>query len=325
VTTFEEIFDIPALKQAIPVQSTEDFVRDSAEHLSIPLPFQEGNAFAEHSGQELRKKWKQWLFKNSEVPKDWNPYETLICFPDMERSDPERLSDQYIDGRRLVEFTPRMNAAPILYFPNNPECRFLGPVATMLASNNDEFPRLTRRLIKHHIRYHPDIFAIAGELISLLGAYQYTAVHIRRNDFQYEQARTQAEETWNNIHELLPEELPVYIATDETDEVFREVFRHKRTALFWDDLMQQYSGPGFPEKLIGPIEQLICAGANRFVGTDLSTFSSYIVRLRGYTRAPDMASYYHTERYTAPKAEPELGHHNGRDYLRENPLYWLDC
>lgn len=325
VTAFDEIFDIPALREVIPVQSTEDFIRESAEHLSIPATFQQEDAFTEGGGQDLWKQWKQWLFENAEVPKGWNPHETLICFPDIERTDVERLHDQYVDGRKLIEFTPWMNAAPVIYFPSDSEYRFLGPVATMLASADDELPRLTRRFIKHHIRYHPRIFTIASELISSLGLYQYTAVHIRRNDFQYKQTRTQAEETCNNIHELLSDDFPVYIATDEADDDFRDVFRLKRTVFFWDDLMQKYSGPDFPEKLIGPIEQLICVGANRFVGTDLSTFSSYIVRLRGYTRAPDMASYYHTERYTAPEAEPDLDHHKGRDYLRENPLYWLDC
>lgn len=326
VTDFGDIFDIPALQEVIPVQTTEEFIRESAKHLSIPASFQEGDAFnAEFGGQEIRKQWKQWLSDNAEVPKGWKPYETLICFPDKERTDIEELSDQYVDGRELVEFTPRMNAAPVIYYPSNAEDRSLGPVATMLASDHDELPRLTRRLIKHHIRYHPNIFAIASEIISSLGPYQYTAVHIRRNDFQYKQARTRAEETWNNTHKLFTDELPVYIATDEVDKDFREVFRLKKTVFFWDDIMQGYSGTDFPEKLIGPVEQLICVGASRFIGTDLSTFSSYIVRLRGYTRAPDMASYYHTERYTAPKVEPDIDHHKGRDYLRENPLFWLDC
>lgn len=326
VTAFEDIFDIPALEQVIPVLSTEDFIQESKNHLSIPDIFLEEKAFdPECGGQDLCRQWKQWLYENAEVPEGWNPYETLICFPDKERIDIEGLSERYVDGRELIEFTPWTSAAPVIHYPSNKEYRFLGPVATMLACDDDELPRLTRRLIKHHVRYHPRIFEVAGEFVSRLGLHQYTALHVRRNDFQYKQTRTQADEIWDNTHVLLRDDLPVYMATDEVDDIFRDVFRLKKNVLFWDDLMRQYNGPDFPEKLIGPIEQVICVGANRFVGTDLSTFSSYIVRLRGYTRAPDMASYYHNERYVAPKPEPDLDHHRGRDYLRENPLFWLDC
>ena len=89
--------------------------------------------------------------------------------------------------------------------------------------------------------------------------------------------------------------------------------------------MGKYNGPAIPEKYVGPVEQLICVCASRFVGTDLSTFSSYIVRLRGYTKAPDTASYYHSETYAGPQAAPAIDGFKGRGYLQENPLFWLDC
>ncbi len=34
--------------------------------------------------------------------------------------------------------------------------------------------------------------------------------------------------------------------------------------------------------ILGMIEQIVCAAADIFVGTPLSTFTSYITRLRGY-------------------------------------------
>jgi hypothetical protein len=95
--------------------------------------------------------------------------------------------------------------------------------------------------------------------------------------------------------------------------------------LTWDDVTRAVGGNLPPEKYIGPIEQLICTGARRFIGTDLSTFSSYIVRLRGYTRAPDMASYFHNQPCLRAIQEPGDEKVPGRTYLTENPLYWLDC
>ena len=325
-TDIAEIFDMDALRQAIPVQTTDEFTRESAEHLSIPGNFGPLNVSDPDNGErDPWLEWRQWLLDNAEVMDGWNPHETLICYPDISSVDIDCVSERYVDRRRLVEFTPWINAAPLIHFPSNNKQRSLGPVATMLVSADGRLPRLARRLIKHHVRYCREIFELASELISMLPFHQYSALHIRRNDFQYKEARTQAVASWNNIRNLLEDEAPTYIATDEVDEGFRDVFRSKKTVLFWEDLMQQYAGPAIPEKYVGPIEQLICAGARRFVGTDLSTFSTYIVRLRGYTRAPDMAAYYHTQSYSGPQREQDPDQCNGREYLRENPLFWLDC
>lgn len=322
-TDIAEIFDIPAMQEALRVQTAEGFIQEAAGHLSIPDEFRVDNVF--HRDKGAADRWRQWLLDNADVPRDWNPYDRLICFPDVSSADTSSVSERYVDGRQFVELTPWLNAAPLIHLPSNSEYRFLGPVATMLLSVDDRLPRIARRLIKHHIRYHPQIFEIASDLISRLGLHQYSALHIRRNDFQYTEARAQALATWSNLKDLLADPTPTYIATDETDDAFRGVFRSNTTVVFWDDLIREYAGPAVPEKYVGPVEQLLCAGASRFVGTDLSTFSAYIVRLRGYTRAPDTAAYYHTERYSGPGAEPDPDDFKGREYLRENPMFWLDC
>jgi hypothetical protein len=195
----------------------------------------------------------------------------------------------------------------------------------MLASTDLQLARLTRRLIKHHIRWHPRIFELASGYVEHLTPYRYDAIHIRRNDFQYEQTRTAGKNTWANICDLLEDDYPLYVATDEPDGSFLDFLRCRKRILTWDDVVAGVDGCKPPEKYMGPIEQLICAGARQFIGTDLSTFSSYIVRLRGYTRAPDMASYFHNQPCSITGSEPDGGAVPGRTYLTENPLYWLDC
>lgn len=57
---------------------------------------------------------------------------------------------------------------------------------------------------------------------------------------------------------------------------------------------------GLNENYVGMVEQLICANAHTFIGTPLSTFTSYITRMRGHIndtahlRAPGIygRSYY---------------------------------
>jgi len=322
-TSFSELFDIPAMRDVVPVITTEEFIAEAHRHLEIPKAFRDPDFFI---ASESHQRWRHWLMENAEVMQGWNPYATLICLPDIDRVRSEcDLPQYYIDGREMIEFSPRSQAAPLLYFPSDGKHRSLGPVATMLAATDPRLARLTRRLIKHHIRWHPDIFALASRYVEQLTPYGYDAIHIRRNDFQYQQTRRAAKEIWHNVSGLLNDDRPLYIATDETDEEFLDIFRSHKKVMTWNDLPPAVDDRTPPEKYTGPIEQLICAGARRFIGNHLSTFSTYIVRLRGYTRAPDMASYYHHQPCSLAGVEPDDEPVPGRTYLTENPLYWLDC
>jgi hypothetical protein len=326
-TSFSDLFDIPALREVVPVITTAEFVTEAGRHLGIPDEFRPPDVFSESvPAGDGHRRWKRWLLDNAEAMKGWNPHDTLICMPDIDQVRSEcDLPEHYVDRRRMIEFTPWTRAAPLLHFPCDEAHRSLGPVATMLAATDRRLAPLTRRLIKHHIRWHPRIFELASRYVEYLKLYRYDAVHIRRNDFQYKQTRTAAEDTWRNVSGLLDNDLPLYVATDEPDGEFLDCFRSRKRVLTWDDITRAVGGCLPPEKYAGPIEQLICAGARRFIGTDLSTFSSYIVRLRGYIRAPDMASYFHNRACSPTGPEPDDALVPGRTYLTENPLYWLNC
>ena len=77
-------------------------------------------------------------------------------------------------------------------------------------------------------------------------------------------------------------------------------------------------------KVIGLIEQVICAGGRTFFGTKHSTFSSYIFRLRGYVGAPDTVQRWHNVRYSGALeldvlSEPKP---DGESYMQEDPSMW---
>jgi hypothetical protein len=152
-------------------------------------------------------------------------------------------------------------------------------------------------------------------------------MHVRRNDFQYTETQIGTELICDNVCLLFDENLPIYIATDEDrEEIFNElaIGLNAPRILNWKDVEAVIKEP-IPYAWIGPLEQIICAAARRFVGTDLSTFTSYINRLRGYMLATDQNLYFHSETYSELPEPTLVEHFRGRDYLRENPLFWIAC
>jgi hypothetical protein len=322
-TEFDDIYNIQALAKAIPVISTEQFIQIASSHLEIPKEFQNSEAFnGENNGA-----WRDWLLESAEIP-GWNPYDTVICMPNIKAAMVgPHMDDAYLDGRTPVEFSAWMNAAPVLYFPSTKKYRSLGPVATMLAGSDDTNPILARRLLKHHIRYSDEIFGLANKIINALGLDYYDSIQIRGNDFQYTKSMPGIEAICDNIGALFDESLPIYVASDETkDCVFDELAAKLRCPKIfrWEDAESVVKEP-IPFAWIGPLEQLICAGARRFVGTDLSTFTSYIHRLRGYMQSKDQNLYFHNRHYSSVPKPTTADDFRGRNYLQENPLFWLSC
>ncbi len=324
VTDLADVFDLASIRKAIPCITTNEFCVTAARHLGIPDQFTATRFEGEPDDARLRD-WRTWLMRNSEVL-DGNPYQFLLCVPDIRRARlGPHLSDHYVDDRELREFSPRLRAAPVIYLPSDSRHRSLGPVATMLATESPRLPRLCRRLLKHHVRYRDEVFEWAERICNFMGLEDFDAIHIRRNDFQYKQTRLDVGRIHANIRSLIAGDKPLYVATDESDPSFFEqladMFQVPRVHRLND--WRPWAGDGFPYVWEGMVEQAICARAGRFVGTDLSTFSGYINRLRGYMQAADQRCYYHTIDYTG--GIPEEGPFKGREYLRENPLFWRDC
>lgn len=329
---FDEIFDIAALSESIATITTADFIRGEGVRLGIPGPLADPGAplargAAPVPADELRR-WKEWLYESAHVI-PWSPYETLVCLPRVEAVERAgMLTEPFVDHREPVEFTPAMRDAPVIYFPTHRPYRQLGQVAAMLACSDPALATNTRRLLKHAVRYVPEVFEVAARLVATLPGGGYSSLHIRRNDFQFTGSRAGPEESLANIRELLDDSEPLYIATDETDESFFDVFRRDRPVYRWDDFLSPrcervLEGESLRDELVGPVEQVVCAAARVFIGTELSTFSNYITRLRGYMNAPDKRAYFHTNRNRRSAANPSPSSpRRGRDYLHEWPVLW---
>ena len=326
VTNFPEIFNIDLLKQVLPVFTAEEFVQNQR--------VKQIQAREEPDMSDVRSAFKNWYAwcRLHGYSVSWNAYDSLICWPDIESvKQSVDLTEEWVDNRNLVEFDSSMVSAEVLHFPSDQNTRQLAQVATMLSFKNADLYKEIRRLLKNFVTYVPEVFEISQQLITGLPVEGYNSLHIRRNDFQYDSSRASAEATIQNTKNILEENISLYIATDETELEFLDTFGLEYSVFCWNDFFTSRSATDvsitdIPEKLIGPIEQLICAHGYRFIGTELSTFSSYITRLKGYLNFGDINVYFLTDQYTEPLPEGyERTGLRGRSYLREFPAMWNDC
>ena len=183
----------------------------------------------------------------------------------------DKIPSEIIKGRNIKNIT-QIDNNQILYFDSN----LLGNFYLNIYSDN-----LSKvcKYVARHIHYNKEIFIEAYKAVSLLG--QYNAIHIRRNDFQYHDLKLPIETIYDNIKNVLPKGSVLYISTDEKDKDFFSLLKNDYTLFFYDDIKNLIS-LDINVDLIGPIEQIICTNAKTFIGNKLSTFSSYIYRLRGY-------------------------------------------
>jgi hypothetical protein len=182
--------------------------------------------------------------------------------------------EDVIKGRKILHLD-ELKDKNVLYFDRN----LLGSFYLNIYSNR--LPELCK-FVSRHIHYKKEIFLEARKAIDFLSS-SYYAIHIRRGDFQYHDLKLSIETIYNNIKNIIPEGAKLYISTDETDKSFFSLLKQHYNIFFYDDIKHLIFSD-IDADLIGPIEQIICTEAVTFIGNKLSTFSTYIYRLRGYMK-----------------------------------------
>ena len=230
--------------------------------------------------------------KLKNIPNNWKEVEKIshvydkvfdngyICVPEIPKEDP--IFSQLIKNRIVNELCD--NDHEIIHFPKN----LLGSFYLNIYSKR---MKEASKYVAKHIHYKEHMFAEAYGIIDELGDREYYAIHIRRNDHQYKNLFISAEKIYQHIRDIVPEKSKLYIATDCKDKSFFNVLNEKYQTSFYSDYKGS-SNKYLDYNLIGMIEQLICTRAKIFIGNDLSTFSSYIYRLRGYMRDIENKEYY---------------------------------
>jgi len=163
-----------------------------------------------------------------------------------------------------------------------------------------------KRLIRDFIHYHDNLYCTAGKIIQSLqedgkkrgfqiddeGSGGYSTLHIRRGDLQFKESRISAEQWYETTRKLWQLNEILYISTDEKNKTFFEPLAKHHDLRFLDDYTEEVGLSKLDNHFMGMIETIVSARGRLFVGTWHSTFSSYIMRLRGYYGMSKVSNYY---------------------------------
>mmetsp|Transcript_34161 Transcript_34161/g.54712 ORF Transcript_34161/g.54712 Transcript_34161/m.54712 type:complete len:578 (+) Transcript_34161:305-2038(+) len=196
---------------------------------------------------------------------------------------------------------PSIRDARVVHFPKN----LLGHFYTMVLVRDPLLRAEMRRVIRDHVHYKENIVELAERVIQKLGDFQFSCLHIRRNDFQFKEAWISADKIVENTKAAFKPGEMIYVSTDELSsekekkrswsdptamisvqkhtffEPFVKEWGREKVA-FLSDFFDELLKGDTPGHLIGCVENMICTRARVFIGTTKSTFSGYVHRIRGY-------------------------------------------
>lgn len=257
-----------------------------------------------------------WREMGAEAIPNWKMYDDVLSIPSIAASEKADKSEWYpdyatfVNQRKKVELSKDMLEVETFHVMDKGDVRLFGLWYPFMYFSNPEWHRFYVSMIRSGFHYKDDLYRTATRLISkLVGSHgKYHAIHVRRGEFQYHQTRIPAEEILQHIAPLFGKHNDVktiYIASDEKDKSFFKPFLESDyTIKFLHDFPEEMNA--VEPALLGMLEQLVCTTAEVFVGTELSTMSAHITRLRHHMKhdvAPDKNMYLTTRQYTGNEAE----------------------
>lgn len=159
----------------------------------------------------------------------------------------------------------------------------------------------------------------------------YDSFHIRRGDFQYKQTRLEADEIYRNTKDQIPEKSTVFVASDHAGKPWFKPLADHYNLLFLKDFKKELEGVN--SNYFGMIDQLVASRGRVFFGCYHSTFTGFIVRMRGYHSQKEKTEGWqegllHDSFYYTGKNDKHLYEHydavHSPIYSREFPTSWRD-
>ena len=337
-SSFQDYFDFEDLRRGVSVITYEDF-RKRVDFNQYDSLGDEGPVNSHNMPDYFRAldtmPGVSILRNGHPLIRDLIASQMVLCFPDCPtaQNDPDygwfsgvkhRLYPIDVTKNRDVFLDPKIvHFKPIL----------LGHFYTLVWFRDPKKGQNVKRIIRDHIHFREEMFVLAEKIIQALGGdFSFSCLHVRRNDFQFKEVWTPAPDIVKNVGGLFEKDETIYIATDElsipddqkrrywsdplamskvkTDHAwFTPMFESwggRDKVKFWSDFYLPLELDKTVKKIwIGSVESIVCSRARLFVGTQKSTFTGYINRLRGYmndvgskemfeAQAPYPHHYYHS-------------------------------
>lgn len=180
------------------------------------------------------------------------------------------------DGRKVIDLNL---PDKFIHFPRN----LFGHFYYHVYGKNPIIRNTIKHKVNNGIQYREEFHKQAKDISEKLGS--FNAIHVRRNDFlsvRKEVAEAQTNNLFQDIESRIPNDRPLFIATDEPDKSFFLPLKKRYNVFYVTDF--EHDRRNHAELLI---DQLICSEADIFLGSFLSTFSDYVNIVRGQKKKKD--------------------------------------
>jgi hypothetical protein len=288
-------YDIEDLGRAMPVITAEEFL----ERMGLGDEYSEYDVYVDYCR------------KHGVNPK-YVMYADVLAVPDIATCS-STIPDDFPDfdlfaaSNNKKELSREEVDAQILHIrTEGSEYRTFGLWYAFFYFSNPEWHRFYVGLIRKNFHYHDWLFDIGAEIVAKIVERHglYNAVHIRRGDFQYTETRIPAEDMLRHTAPLLKSNgvKTLFVASDEKSDSFFDPFRQDFHVIRLGEFLKEVK---VEKHYFGLLDQIICSAGELFIGTELSTFSAHITRLRfnmDYEIAPDKEFYLTTRQYSGDRA-----------------------
>ncbi|CAM9636935.1 unnamed protein product [Ectocarpus fasciculatus] len=228
---------------------------------------------------------------------------------------------KWLYGRELLEYQGQpWEAAKVIHWRAK-ESRLLAPFYAFVLHADEVSDQYHKRLLRDLMHYPEEVYCKASQIISLLRqedpSGEFSTFHVRRNDFigMYKIVNVPLADVIANSLDHLNDNEVVYVATDEKDLSVFEPFKKNVRVKFLSDYYERAGVSELNPNLIGMLEQVVASHGRTFTGCWLSTFTAYILRLRGHLQKPRKSNWS----YYNPRKE-----YNQAYKLPENPLWMTE-
>mmetsp|Transcript_38921 Transcript_38921/g.44490 ORF Transcript_38921/g.44490 Transcript_38921/m.44490 type:complete len:1187 (+) Transcript_38921:96-3656(+) len=213
----------------------------------------------------------------------------------------------FCGSRKRFPWTSEVNNLTLIHFrANDKQWRLLAHFYNAIHFTEPLIDNYFKRFVRDFLHYNDQIYCAAGKIVKALqvegsqrgfnldeeGGGRFSAMHIRRGDFQYKKVKISAEKWYDNTKEVWKPNEIIYIATDERDKSFFGPIAKHHDIRFLDDYWDLASLGDIDPNYFGMIDTIVSSRARAFAGTWFSTFTGYINRMRGYHGMSMKDSYY---------------------------------